>query len=950
MDLELKYLEADKTRSLINVINFILNPKSLNEVINLKGVATKLSIQEHRYTAICSGVQKIKGVQIERLINDIKDNEKIVIEFCNALKTVNENSKNGESVKFLISLFFEANADLKINIFEAIFVQDKEAAFNILDNEKENNIKNDYIEQAKKSDLEATVAYLMYKGYKNLNVKELDIKNLFKYLYQIQLNSNIGLLDVIEESSEQWDILISWIKEKIKIENFKALYFLSMNEKHFKDELDSDNILKGKVDSIRYFVKIMKNKYGGHQLDYEVKVYMQKWDINLIFFHLANIESIDKDYGYILVEKIFSNMSKFIINIENKDDEKIIVNFILSKVTIYPISIAKKLLQVLVKIKLTNKNLKILSTIYNEYKSDNKGLNQIITLVRMNLKNLDDYTLIERFIGDPLNLIKDIVSIPIIFILIELENRDISTILDFYKKLKEINIEFAKEVLNETESYCIDCNSNFIVNNLIKIFLLDEFNSNNEEITIICDDYMKLNKEDYLEFIESFDGDNLLEQLKTSADKFINLEEKNNITILLRDQEEKKYYIELVTYILDKLCINNKLMIIINIWGNVKLNITKQIEYRERIKIIILNNKESLNNEVIGFMIREGIDDIVDKKVLSIINNNSKMLNEFLLQWYDQGKLGKITEIIKYIIENEIKGINDIYFIEEQLKKFEINDIKLNVLIQLKVYSLIENMLLELNNDDIKFDTKVTDLLNQIIKHSLEERLLSDKFLLNQLEPYIVKKLRKSLLEISKSEKILALYWNVVEDLIDEKNIKEIMKQLEILLPYITINSKRIDWFLEKIENRRYDSNIKTLILEVALEFMNKYRISINQYETEKRLYEKNNLEQFADNIKDSLTDLETCVIRISDNIQGKSILINNIKALRKDLCSIGIGTVESVNLYGEEVEIDVTKHKCLKINLESVGKVESLGLKVMDSIIRLNEVRCIKKGGILNE
>jgi hypothetical protein len=330
MDFEFKYLDTEHTKSLINVIKFIVSPDLFYREKNLKSVATKLSIQENRYATIRKAVQKIKKAQAKDLINDIKIYDEIVIEFSNALKIGNQENKNDEIVKFLISLLPEVKVKLKINVFETIFIQDKQAAFSILDTEKENNLKDNYLEQAKKNDPEAAFAYLISRGYKDLNINELNMKNLFKYIYQIQLNCNTSLLDVIDKTGEQWRIIISFIKEKIKNEDFRALYIVSSNEQFFNDEIVSNDFLRKNIEPIKDFVRIMNNKYEGHQLDDDISIYIQRWEIKTIVFHLKNIEIIDKNYAYILLERIFLNMSKFVANIDNENDCRIIVSFILA--------------------------------------------------------------------------------------------------------------------------------------------------------------------------------------------------------------------------------------------------------------------------------------------------------------------------------------------------------------------------------------------------------------------------------------------------------------------------------------------------------------------------------------------------------------------------------------------------------------------------------------------
>jgi hypothetical protein len=386
--------------------------------------------------------------------------------------------------------------------------------------------------------------------------------------------------------------------------------------------------------------------------------------------------------------------------------------------------------------------------------------------------------------------------------------------------------------------------------------------------------------------------------------------------------------------IFNKLFNQRNINLIVELWNRFKLGISKKIDYLEKIKSYLLKNQEDINSDIVQFIVEQGIDDVYVYFALKDSNSKEALLDE----WNITNKTGKIVDVIKHMLSNELNCFEDIETIKSMIARYNINDYRLNTFMRMKAYGLIETGLFELKANDENMESRLISIIDHTIDFKLEDRLLSDNFLMEQIEPIAAKSIPKILLEKSDSEQALKSFWERVEQYIEEGNNKEIEKQLEILIPFITYSEKRTEWFLQKLETKRYDSNMMTLFIEICFQFIKKYKISINQYETEKRHQEINKLYEMGHAIKDSLGSLEKTIMRINDDSREKSILINIVKTLRRDLVSIGIKTAEEVDNYGKVVQFDSGKHKYNPYNTKA-GIIEILGIKIGDESISLSEL-----------
>ena len=374
--------------------------------------------------------------------------------------------------------------------------------------------------------------------------------------------------------------------------------------------------------------------------------------------------------------------------------------------------------------------------------------------------------------------------------------------------------------------------------------------------------------------------------------------------------------------------IDNNLDELLKVWDNLELTLSLKIEYANKIREQILLN-ENISHDQIQFLIDMNLDDLEFYKKLS----NESVKRDLLYMWNKNNKNGKIVDVIKHKIDREVEKIEDLQDIKEIIDLYNINDIKLEAYIKLKVYSYIELKLLDIDYNNKNDVNKLDFIVDIVVEYNLENRLLTDKYILDLLDKEIKDILVKKIIAKSQSENVLEAFWDIIDDAIRSNKKRDVVYNLKIILPHIIESSKKIDWFLDLLSEKKYNYNIIENIIEICLDTMKENKKVINYLNEELEEAKPQVMMDIAKSIAKNLTMLEKSIININDENQ-KNILINNMKGLRTSLNDLGIETVEDISNYNEIAELDEDKHLFIGNDVDTIGIISSLGVKVNDEII----------------
>lgn len=934
MEIDYSYLNNENTKPLMNIIKFINNPEQVKKENNLKSIAKKLCDIKYRYSAIEKNIERLNTLQMNKLINDIKHNDKIINEFCNAL--LNKKvifCKQNSSINFLIILIKNIDDNNKFLVFQTIFHLDSYSSMDILLKETNENIKNEYIKYSIDKNAELAFIFLFDDGYENyFENKNLDTEKLIEVLINKQQLSPNGILNKYKRKESLFKNIIISLNAGIESKDYSKLYFISMNKEFFNELINVNNDLTPTLDSIKDFIGISNANYEGTQLENVISNYTKQYTIHQIIVNLNNTRYIMNFNEKILI-KILSNFNK-LIPLYKSEDKILIKEFVLKNIKIFLDHEKVMGLNIIKNFKITNKDIEILLEIYNKKKMNSNVNCKIIETISQNIFSTKENEIINNLLFSAEADNSHLQNNNTVIFATCLTTLVIDKVIKVLNKIKKLDEAFYDKIFCDLEYICIITDYE---QKLLNLFCLDDFISRDKLIRKQVSNYKESNKREYEKLIEKYDHNKYISQIEKDLYEYVKDDDYINLKKRLSNYENRDYFNDILQTIANEILEENKLQLMLKLYKDNIFSVSMQMNYRGKFKNAILRNKELLYEEIIELIIDTNFDDLE-----IYLASNDNMRNIFLKHWSNKGKTGKIIDIMRNVYIKDIKDVDDIRKIQNIINEYQINDKKINLELQIKCYNIIEEKIINLKPNDNDLNNKILELINLAEEFDIEERLIDDIFLLSKLDSDIEKKIYKLLLENSTSEKILIKYWSKIDRLIEEKKDYEIIKQLNVFIPCIIKDSKRIDWFLNMLDENDYDIKIMVLIQEVSLDFIRNKNLALNQLNTQILNIKMSTNGQIANSLKDSLTSLEKTIIRIENNNPDRDILINNLKELRKDLDEIGISTVESLNNYGQVVNFDIEKHEHMR-NIISSGIIESLGIKVGNTKYKLS---CIKNNG----
>ena len=561
-------------------------------------------IENHR---LKNNLKNLNLIDFNKEIN----NKKLTLRKKKLNKFLNEKRYKKIEDNYILN---EDNKGLKINE-----ENDKLKFFNILHQIeiKSNNNNNNNNESELINDLE--IIYYSLNSIKdeleNLNIfNEIVDKGLIKILHEKIIPKYLNNLHIIYLVTLILSVFIEFIKYFLYDDNnddeFEKMqnYFLSQNnyiqnyklifEKYFNDK----NILSNLC--IFFSIIIFENNTN-------LSIILNENFLNVI---VDNFSLDEKNIFYI------ENKLQFISNFENKEfiennsDLCLKIQNIIIKLIFQFQDIIKK-----------NKNLQLLAYIIKINGNLSYSSNETI------INNFFDYEIIQ-FILD-----------------LELDEKCnfLDFVLIFFGNLLCNNINIVRKLYNYG-----------IYDLLINIIKNNKYTNEEREKSLWCLNNFHIEKEICIEIFKNIENVNSLFEFMKYSNKYnFHIFHEINTTLFLfaKNLPEKFVLILMSQYNLINISIN-KLNIFLN---NNILNYSDFIvlsgDLTNLINLLILNQNESIKNEALKIIINLGIEDLIEKIILTCYSIEIDDLNE-----EDQEKIKSIC----YLVEN----------IKDKIKKFESNN------------------------------------------------------------------------------------------------------------------------------------------------------------------------------------------------------------------------------------------------------------------------------------
>ncbi len=496
----------------------------------------------------------------------------------------------------------------------------------------------------------------------------------------------------------------------------------------------------------------------------------------------------------------------------------------------------------------------------------------------------------------------------------QLENF-ISNGLDIIDCLNDESLEILKYKINENITEIKINDEIFKLFLKSKLDIVNFYNQLSEADREKALQYYKINS------IENYNRLNNIMINRSNKESLIKYLKEYDFENALKYREEE-YYSSIVGEWIKSLSIDDIKEIIIN-----------NISFIEKQSIGNVNN---LLNMVYVHYENKSIDDEKFFTNLLLIGADSLKLYEIL---HKKGK----SKILRYLFNHrpgiaekiyreKIVDAENIYELDNLIDDFNnISNGNIIIVLKMKAYGFIEESIINLSSLDKNYITESKLIAESLCKYGLEKRFYYDNLLLESADKKVLDSIKKEILKISIDFNIIESYIDSLDVLLMNENFQDFKEEFNNIIDVIMSNDNNIELFMDKLIRKDYKKEILYMILnKFGRSIIDKNNLE-RQLKSELNNIEYKNREIIADYVKKSISGLEKAISRAVIDELSKESLSKYIKQLRVSLNSIGIETVEDVDLYLKKVKFDPELHQ--NNNLKE-GILETLGFKVNNSII----------------
>lgn len=913
--MNLDFLDKSGTKQFSNAIKSIIDPDSIASA----SVRTYVSDDENRKYILTSHFKNLTDEQKEMLIDEIKDEIVIVNEMIRVFEDFINFDDRKSMADFLYKLMVNvSDKNSKLKIFNLLYINYPSHALNFI-----------YESEGYKKELcQLCISSNLERGYicsllSNTNVeisKKLSSKKLIDEINIFQSFSKDLILHKVFADYKDVNSLTKEINNRIGNQEFQTFYTLARNMEKFKyNEFD---VYKKDIELLRWAIDITDNV---EDTDFMVKAnrknlesYSTSWLIYLslnfiqldelkqklsimILNYILGKEDLTREQCFEIAEKVSICIEEY----ENyRDDLLSILGDLETTVGFYNIMelvegegfdlIKKESFKLYIdQVIAHTKEFKWLSKMVRskKYEEHNKGLNsKALTFGLMKITPRGNYEL--------LKLLKE-------------NDKDLYLLL--MRNIEEI----IANSIGDFERYII-------------LMIALGYHSENEDVFNIVKEYEYENPGTIKSFIKVCDPDALekyyIQQIKESISK-----NENNYINLLKEIEEAEIKNKCSSLVLDHLIIKD-FDELVSIWDNLTLDIGSIIRFKEKVLKMISSREIQLTKKNIAFLNGIGIEPAVLYNSIEDEDNKLHLLDI----WHRFNEFGKIANIVREEIITNAQSLEDLKDILNLLESYQISDSNIDLLIQIKAYSLISMELLDL--DIISEDSidRLDELVNELIYYGLIDRFLMDKFLQQKINKKVVDYIFRSFLDNVQSNELLGYYWDNINEEMKGGHDNLDYEKLEIFLSHLAKSKKSIEWFLDSFDKKNMEYDIFVSIIETLLILVNKQNRIILQNQLELDNVEEKVLNDIGKVIGKSLSNMEKTIANRTRDLEN-DILVENLKKFRKELKKAGIGTVEDIENYGKHVEFDNNLHENMQLNDLDGGWVDSLGIEVNGKSVLLS-------------
>lgn len=908
------FLDKDGTKQFKNVLNYLINPN----LITNSSQRTKISRKGFRKETIVNSFKNLTAEDKKMLIKEMleienKEKTKIVNEMIEAFADFQLLDEKESIADFLYVLMKNIyDKEHKLEIFNLIYLNHPSHALKIIYETESEDFKKELCQLCILSNPERGYIYSLLNNIEVDTFDKLNLKKLVNEINFIQSFSEDLILKRISMNYKDLKSIINEINNRIKDQEFQTFCTLAKNIELLNS--NKFNVNKKEIELLKWAIDITD--------DVKDNDFMRK----------ANKKDLE---SYSTPWLIFISLNFLQMDYPKQKLSIMILNYLLDREDLIEEHSYKIAEEISLCIKEHEKVRDNLLSILGELKTT-RGFYNIMDLVEKEGFNLIKNKSFKTYISQGISYTRefkwlsslgkskkykqsstDLDPKALTFALIEKPPKENYELLNL---LKEHDKDLYLQIMKNIED--------IITNNLdedrkyIMLIIALNYESRNEDVFNIVKKYEQENPGTIKSFIKVCDP-NILEKYYIEQIKETIFKNENNIVDLLGEIEEPEIKSK-CSYLVLEMLIEKDFDELINIWDNLTLDIESKIKFREKILKMINNKEIQLTKKNIAFINEMGIEPVILYNSIKEQSNKQYLLDI----WYQSNEFGKITNMVREIMIDDARSLEDLKKICELLDNYNISDSGIDLLIKIKAYTMISIELLELDIVSESSINRLNEISNQLTSYGLIDRFLMDKFLQREIDKRIVDYLYKRFMDNVQSNELLQYYWdNIMED-IKGGQYNSNSEKIEIFLNHLTKSKKGIEWFLDIIDNANIEYDILINIIETLLILVNKQNRVILQNQQEIDQMEEEILTTVGKTISKALSNMERTIINRAEDREN-DILIKNLKRFRKELNDVGIGTVEDIENYGKQVKFNSNIHENMQLTNLNEGVVDSLGVSI---------------------
>lgn len=916
--MDLSFLDKKGTKELKNVLEYV---NDRNKFTNTKQ-KTKYGKSQNRRKIICNSLKNLTKQDKSDLNKALKDELKVVEEIIESLSNFQSSENSVLISQYLYSLMISvANSDLRMKILKILFKSEIEYSLLAFTEAKSKEEKIQYYNLCMPYNLEKSYLYCLISRIEPAEELQLIPEKLILEMNLLCHYHAEPILRMVLDKYNDRKVLIEEINKKIAQNDFSTMMLISKNPgviEQYCIKLDAKIL-----NLLTWFDKIKNENNTKVEIEEEnLNSYSNDW---LIFLsnELLNRNVVDQKIGLMIFKYIARSRDI------NSEQTTTIIN------------------SMIIQIKNLNKDTK--DIVFNILKTLNTtcGLYEILDYIfekditMLKNRRLSEYIFSvvelsnERIYIDELNVsisnveeVKFLNAKVLTFLMIN-ENRTNKENYNLLKRIKEFNDQSLfldlMSCIEKVIKVGLDRNGK-----LILLVIISDYASGDANFIEKVEEYKAKNNV-VIDIIIKQIAPELVEDTYTNTIKqALQIMDKDVIIRILKEFENKESKRNCSIDIVKQL-MQNGFSLLPEIWNHLSMDPSSEMQYIKIIDEHLNFKKLNLTHSMIKFLNSIRYEPYWLYNYLEL-----KEQKDFLLDlWHEIEENGKIALIVKKMVKDKIDSLDELGLYMGYLDKYCIKDQTVMVLIKIKAYMFICQKLLEIDVECEDAILHIDKIIGKLELFNLVDRFIKDELFHEELNKKIVDYITRKFLEGSYGNEAWEYYWESIIKELHKKNIVVSKTKIEIFFNSLIIESKRIEWFLDIIENKDFQREDYLYIIESLLILLSKLSRIIKQKSQENDNLSISIKNKIGKSISKQLSTLERTVISRSLN-PTEDVLVDNVKRLRRALREVDIESVEEIDKLGLKVFYDNNKHENKQPIKLNDGIVDSLGIKINNDIILL--------------